>query len=81
MKKINNIGTCKLTLLFSIYAYYVCLIEWDCRGFWNRRTIKFVFARGVSADSLRMVSYWGSKVNLRRNGYTGSGRSSSPVQC
>jgi hypothetical protein len=30
-----------------------------CRGFWNRRTIRFVFGRGVSEDSLRMVSYGG----------------------
>ena len=28
----------------------------NCRGFWNRRTIRFVFDMGVSVDSLRMVS-------------------------
>jgi hypothetical protein len=27
--------------------------------FWNRGTIRFVFGRGVSTDSLRMVSYGG----------------------
>jgi hypothetical protein len=29
------------------------------RGFWNQGTIRFVFGRGVSADSLRIMSYEG----------------------
>jgi hypothetical protein len=31
----------------------------NCCGFLNRGTIRFVFGRGVSVDSLRMVSYGG----------------------
>lgn len=29
MTIMNNIETCKLTLLLSIYTYYVCLIKLD----------------------------------------------------
>jgi hypothetical protein len=38
-----------------------------------------MFDKDVSADSLRMVSYGGSKVDLRQKGYTGSGQSPSSV--
>jgi hypothetical protein len=30
-----------------------------CHGFWNWGTIRFVFRRGSSMDSLQMVSYVG----------------------
>ena len=44
-----------------------------CRGFWNQGIIRFVFGEGVSADALRMVSYGGSRVDLRRFDYTSLG--------
>jgi hypothetical protein len=40
---------------------------------------KMCVRRGVSADSLRMVTYGGSMVDLRRVNYTGSGRCPSAV--
>jgi hypothetical protein len=42
-------------------------------------TIRFVFGRGASADSLRMVSHGGLEDGSETGGYTGSGQSPSLV--
>jgi hypothetical protein len=49
------------------------------RGFWNRGTIRFLFGRGASTDSLQMVSYEGLEGGFETRGYTSSGRSPSLV--
>jgi hypothetical protein len=36
--------------------------------FWNRGTIRFVFGRGASVDSLQMVSYRGLKGGCETRG-------------
>jgi hypothetical protein len=45
----------------------------NCHGFGNRGTIRFVFGRGASVDSLRMVSYGELEGGSETGGYTGSG--------
>lgn len=41
-------------------------VDRGCHGFRNQGIIRFVFGRGVSVDSLRMVSHGGSKVVMRQ---------------
>jgi hypothetical protein len=44
--------------LFDGFRYGMVLPD-ECRVFWNQGAIKFVFDRGFSADSPRMVSNGG----------------------
>lgn len=54
-------------------------VDRGCHGFRNQGIIRFVFGRGVSMDSLRMVSHGGLKGGYETGGYTGSGKSPSLV--
>jgi hypothetical protein len=51
----NNIETCKLTLLLSIYTYYVCLIKLDIYMFEACIIIHGYVRVGVDIEPARLV--------------------------